>query len=66
MARGTTKPAADQTVEADPPAPEVGLEIQDHIGRKLRAVYNEILSEPVPEHLVALLDKLSGAERSGS
>jgi len=29
-------------------------------------VYNEILSEPVPEHLVALLDKLSGAERSGS
>ncbi len=44
------------------PAPPVqgGLEpeLQDHIGMQLRAVYNEILSEPVPERFLKLLEEL--------
>ncbi len=40
-------------------------ELQDHIGRQLRAVYNEILEEPVPDRFLRLLadlkDRLGGS-----
>jgi len=39
-------------------------ELQDHIGRQLRAVYDQILDEPVPDRFLKLLadlqDKQSG------
>jgi len=34
-------------------------DLQAHIGRQLRAVYDEVVNEPVPEHLVELLEKLT-------
>jgi hypothetical protein len=32
--------------------------LQDHIGRQLRAIYQDIVSQPVPERFLELLDKL--------
>ena len=36
----------------------LGPELQAHIGRQLRSVYDEVLKEPVPDHLRALLAEL--------
>ena len=33
-------------------------ELQDHIGRQLRAVYEEVLNEPVPDRFLQLLAEL--------
>ena len=66
----------DQSVETGSPADhpsedtalvaeqETGLSanLQAHIGRHVRAVFDEVAREPVPEHLLRLLKDL---ERSG-
>jgi hypothetical protein len=68
----------DQSVETGAPADhnassdeaalvtdqETGLSpnLQAHIGRHVRAVFDEVAREPVPEHLLRLLKDL---ERSG-
>jgi hypothetical protein len=66
----------DQSVETGSPADnptedtalvaeqETGLSanLQAHIGRHVRAVFDEVAREPVPEHLLRLLRDL---ERSG-
>jgi hypothetical protein len=67
----------DQSVETGAPAdhgattddaalaePETGLtpNLQAHIGRHVRAVFDEVAREPIPEHLLRLLKDL---ERSG-
>ena len=36
----------------------LGPELQAHIGRQLRSLYDEVLKEPVPDHLRALLAEL--------
>jgi hypothetical protein len=41
-------------------------DLQDHIGRQLRAVYNEVLDEPIPDRFRQLLAGLAGREGSGS
>ena len=33
-------------------------ELQAHIGRQLRAMYNEVINEPVPDRLLRLLQDL--------
>jgi len=44
---------------ADTPRPgRMEPELQDHIGRQLRAVYDQILEEPVPERFMSLLAEL--------
>ena len=35
-----------------------GPEVADHISRQLKAVYDDILSQPVPDRLIDLLSKL--------
>lgn len=35
-------------------------QVQAHIGRKLKAVYDEVAGEPLPDKLVELLAKLDG------
>ena len=44
--------------------PDSGLTptLQAHIGRHVRAVFDEVAREPIPEHLLRLLNDL---ERSG-
>lgn len=39
-------------------AGRLGPELQAHIGRQLRSLYDEVLKEPVPEHLRELLAEL--------
>ncbi len=71
------KKKMDQTVETGTSAdhrasgedtalaePETGLSptLQAHIGRHVRAVFDEVAREPIPEHLLRLLKDL---ERSG-
>jgi hypothetical protein len=52
---------ADTSGESEP---ENGLSptLQAHIGRHVRAVFDEVAREPIPEHLLRLLKDL---ERSG-
>jgi hypothetical protein len=38
-------------------------DMQAHIGRQLRAVYTEIVEEPVPDRLLQVLEKLAALER---
>jgi hypothetical protein len=49
------KPEYDGTLET-----QGGMEpeLQDHIGAQLRAVYNEVLNEPVPSRFLDLLADL--------
>lgn len=41
-------------------------ELQNHIGSKLRAVYGQMVQEPVPERFSELLKQLSNTEPSGT
>jgi hypothetical protein len=36
----------------------IDSELQEHIGRQLREVYNQIVEEPIPERFVKLLEEL--------
>jgi hypothetical protein len=38
--------------------PTLQPQVQDHIGRQLRAVYDDILSQPVPDRFRELVEKL--------
>lgn len=35
-------------------------QVQVHIGRKLKAVYDEVAAEPLPKEILDLLAKLEG------
>ena len=39
-------------------------DLQAHIGRQLRAVYDEVVNEPVPDKFVQLLEELERKQRS--
>jgi anti-sigma factor NepR-like protein len=56
--RAAGKPGETQGAEADGLSPN----LQAHIGRHVRAVFDEVAREPIPEHLLRLLNDL---ERSG-
>jgi hypothetical protein len=62
-----TGTSADHRVTGEDAAlaePETGLSptLQAHIGRHVRAIFDEVAREPIPEHLLRLLKDL---ERSG-
>lgn len=40
--------------------------IDQQIGQKLRALYDEVLAEPIPDHLLALIAELDEQERQKS
>jgi hypothetical protein len=58
---------------AEPDAPTPGQtamdsELQAHIGRQLRSVYDSVVNQPVPDRfheLLEALDKKTGAEKDG-
>jgi hypothetical protein len=61
----TMKPAAEtfpnvRGPNVPGPVAEAKLEsdLQAHIGRELRSVYNEVLHEPVPDRFLRLLEEL--------
>jgi RNA polymerase sigma-70 factor (ECF subfamily) len=45
------------------PQSGAGLEIQAHLGRKLRDLFEEVLPEPLPRRLVELLESLAGKDK---
>jgi hypothetical protein len=49
-----------------PREPAARAEIQTYIGRQLRAVYDEIVNEPIPDNLVRLLEDLERKKPGGS
>ena len=57
------QPSPEQHVPPAPPAQSLEPDVQAHLGRQLRAVYDELASQPVPDRFLKLLDAL---ERSGS
>lgn len=57
--RAAGKPGETQRAEADG---GLSPNLQAHIGRHVRAVFDEVAREPIPEHLLRLLNDL---ERSG-
>jgi len=40
--------------------PVLDRQVQVHIGRKLKAVYDEVAAEPLPKEILDLLAKLEG------
>ncbi|WP_408886929.1 NepR family anti-sigma factor [Limobrevibacterium gyesilva] len=53
-------PRAGRTAESPAAIPTTALaaDLQAYIGRQLRAVYDEVLREPVPERFLSLLREL--------
>jgi len=51
-------PDADGAGEVHRPSPALVPQIQDHIGRQLRSIYDDILNQPVPDRFRELMDKL--------
>jgi len=45
--------------------PHLGPDLQSLIGKQLRAVYHEVLSEPVPDRFVRLLEELAAKQADG-
>lgn len=42
--------------------PNLDRGLQDHIGHKLRSIYDEVVKEPVPDQFLDLLNKLEKSE----
>jgi hypothetical protein len=61
--------ATDETAklpqDTQPKSKRPGLDrsVQTHIGRKLKAIYHSFASEPVPNSITELLQKLETEER---
>jgi hypothetical protein len=55
-----TSPASpsDSTIEAATRAKKRTANVKDHIGRQLRALYDEVASQPVPDRFMELLNRL--------
>jgi len=58
------QPAGPRAETAPGTAPDEGMSpaLQAHIGRHVRAMFDEVAEEPVPDHLLKLLKDL---DRSG-
>jgi hypothetical protein len=46
------------------PPPALGPELQTHIGRQLRAVYDEVAQQPIPDRFLKLLEELERKQAS--
>jgi Anti-sigma factor NepR len=59
VAATLTDAARDRTWQQAEQHPNLGADLQAVIGRQLRAVYHEVLDEPVPDRFVRLLAELA-------
>jgi len=60
-----TRPIRLSTERSDKPEQDSFTQriFQDRIGRQLRDMYAELMDQPVPEHLAALLNRLNEESR---
>ena len=49
------EPVADDNGKRNP-----GVDVQAYIGRQLRAVYDDVAKQPIPERFLDLMKKLEG------
>ncbi len=61
---GKSKRAGESSGPADKPKLSKGA--QDRIGRELRAYYQDLVDEPLPDKLQALIESLGTEEQSGA
>jgi hypothetical protein len=47
-------------------APEIDQELQAHIGRHLKAAYDDILNQSVPDRFLSLLEQLTDKDEPAS
>ena len=66
ISQGSHNDAAGGGIPAIVGAARIEPAIQAHIGRQLRAVYNEVLAEPVPDRFLKLLAELARKEAEKS
>ena len=45
---------------------KLDTDLQAHIGRQLRAVYDEVVNEPVPDKFIRLLEELERKQSDGT
>jgi hypothetical protein len=57
MTMAKRKPDREPSVEAAAPA-SGDFAIHEHIGRQLRGIFDEVVTQPVPEKFRKLLDEL--------
>ena len=76
MNQSGTRPGDTQKTDVEPPEPKdmneqstetatnvkLNARAQAMIGQRLKAVYNDLVQEPVPEHLLQLLAELERKE----
>lgn len=55
MSNQSTSPGS---ASQPPPPPPLQAGLQAHIGRQLRAVYDAVANEPVPDRFLKLLEEL--------
>jgi Anti-sigma factor NepR len=56
--------AADRSRSDAAPGPVIGEDIQNHLGQRLRATYDELVNQPVPDKFLQLLEELERREKS--
>jgi hypothetical protein len=60
------KPAMETTpIPSSPPDAIVAADLQVQIGRQLRAVYDEVVEEGVPDRFLRLLEELERKKAEG-
>jgi hypothetical protein len=63
--RSAQRPEVQAPVGGGSPAPDVPSlqpQVQDHIGRQLRAMYDTVLNQPVPDRFRELMERLDQKE----
>ncbi len=63
--RKTVKPKLSMPDEASKPSAGLNREIQHKIGQQLRAIYDDVVQEGVPERFASLLRKLDKPSGEG-
>ena len=58
-----TNPQRGATRHVFSDAPSLAQQDQDHLGQQLRAMYQELLDEPVPAHFLMLIARLERQTR---
>jgi len=59
-------PNANSTASETPEGVILAAELQAHIGRQLRAVYDEVINEAVPDRFLRLLEELERKKAEGA
>jgi hypothetical protein len=64
MSKGKIRPGENDEPEGTEGAHGLSPDLQQHIGNRLRALYDGVVNEPIPDRLMMLLSKLDSQEDS--